>query len=149
MKKLMVLFVLVVLVTVEDCGKESQSGKIKGRIFRSDLNEPIPSVIIELWTLSSLTGRPILATKAKTNNDGMFTFEVTTPPETPFRLIFSLSFENLNETPCLSTKGFRDDGWKITTESLFSGGYLLIAQNKSFEMSNGKIWRQDIDICCK
>ncbi|MBN2117359.1 MAG: hypothetical protein JW730_12345 [Anaerolineales bacterium] len=142
-KKITLVLFVTLLTMVTGCG---QPARIEGRILRSDTNESIDSVIVDLWTLSQLTGEPYLATSAKTNDEGRFIFEVT--PGT-YRLIFGLKYNDSNESPCLSTKKFRDDGWRITTESMLSGGYLLIAENKAFVLQKGDVWNQDIDISCE
>jgi hypothetical protein len=143
MPKALLIVLAALPLLISACGTPP---KIEGRIFRSDTNEPLESVIVELWTRSFLSGEPYLATRAKTNGEGRFTFEVT--PGT-YRLLFSLTFDAQGETPCLSTNGFRDDGWRISTESMLSGGYLLIADNKAFDLKNGDVWSQDIDVSCK
>lgn len=121
--------------------------KIGGRIFRSDLGESVAEAEVRLWTLDRRRGEPYVTAKTKTDKDGRFLFDWLVPGV--YRIVIALDVENSDDTPCLSTIGRRNDGWEIVTQQKLSGGYLLVADNISFEMSSRDVWNKDIDLSCK
>lgn len=130
-KKIFQIFTNLILITsfLAACGARSTTGKIEGRIFRSDTNEPISNARV---TLLSSSKQEI---ETMTDNKGNYSFAEVIPGK------YGLSATWISN--CTKVGAIEQDGWFVVVDNKKN---ILIATKEALEITAGDTIEKNLNL---
>jgi hypothetical protein len=140
---------LIIQVPREATGMKShrlQSTSIKGRVFRSDIKQPIPDADVVLLDDEKLN-RSEKNMETKTDANGEYTLQGVKPGK--YGIVVSVSYKDEKDLPCgKEVDRFINNGVGVTSwrdKELF----LQHATTPAFSVSAGRALIKNFDFSCK
>jgi hypothetical protein len=140
----LVIAVILVVSFLVGCGTPT-TGTIEGKVYRSDMMEPIPNATVKL----SSSGSDVA--EATTDEQGNYSF-AKVKPDTSYGLQAVAIFENKNVSPCVTSLIAKNrDGLLVGVKDnqYTDGTYEVFTTGHGFSVAAGEVVEQNFDMSCK
>ena len=164
--------------STESTQSDSTTGKIQGKVFRSDMKTPFVNAVVLLKgatlqtkgktkptignlmdLMSESKEKKGVIAETKSDKGGHYSFTKVKAGEYYIIARLEMTEELLStKSPCKGNSGNNNDGWLITlgktTVEEFTKGtttvmLIIAARGENFEIKAGQLLQRDIDFTCK
>jgi hypothetical protein len=141
----LVIAVIFVMSFLVGCGTPT-TGTIEGKVYRSDMMEPIPNATVELHLSKSVVA------EATTDEQGNYSFSEV-KPDTAYLLSVVAIFKNKNASPCIPSSLLAEnrDGllMGVKDNQYTDGSFEVFTTGQAFSVAAGEVVEKNFDMSCK
>jgi hypothetical protein len=121
--------------------KKNKTITLSGKIYRSDTNQPVPKMKIEIWN-------PLSSLETQTDEKGNYSFEQVKAGK--YKVRISLRYNKISDVPCKIGTGATADKDSYVNMKDEGDGYIYVwVTIDNSRIYPGKAITKDFDVACK